>query len=206
MRPELTAAFVAPFVAGLFGLIPLMVQIATSRAQRRDRMTRLDHLRAELELLERLHTLKGKISATDEAAKSRTDLAISDALSNLWDQYNKLSELEPSTVVGGKEPSSQQLSFLRRTFLLYRPNTTSGWISHTLFYMFAILFVFMVILAVALVVEVGMSAFLTVLFIYVIPVGFVLLIAQRRARRNAARPEAQPEEPNACPAVLRRTP
>src|SRR5215204_4388954 len=139
MRPELTAAFVASFVAGLFGLVPLMVQIASTRAQRRDRMTRLNHLRAELELLERLHTLEGKVSATDEAAKPRTSLVISDALSNLWDQYNQLSEIAPSTVVGGKEPSPRQLSFLRRVFLLYNPRTTLGWILHTLFYTCAII-------------------------------------------------------------------
>src|SRR5215204_3725454 len=141
MRPELAAAFVTPFVAGLFGLIPLMVQIATTRAQRRDRMTRLNQLRAELELLERLHTLEGKVSAQDEAAKPRTNLVISEALSKLLDQYNKLSEIAPSTVVGGKEHSSRQLSFLRRAFLLYNPHTTSGWILHTLFYMCAIIFV-----------------------------------------------------------------
>jgi hypothetical protein len=196
MRPELTAAFVASFVAGLFGLVPLMVQIATTRAQRRDRMTRLNHLRAELELLERLHTLQGKVSATDEAAKPRTNLAISDALSNLWDQYNKLSEIAPSAVVGGKEPSSQQLSFLRRMFLLYTPHTSSGWILHTLFYMFAIFFVLVVFLTVGLAVEVGMGAFLTSMIVYVIPASFLLLITQRRARRNAAHNAAQPEEPD----------
>jgi len=38
MRPELAVAF----VAGFFGLIPLMVQIVTTRTQRRDRMTRLN--------------------------------------------------------------------------------------------------------------------------------------------------------------------
>jgi len=78
MRSELAAAFVAasvaPFVAGLFGLIPLMVQIATSRAQRRDRIYRLNQLQAELELLERLHALQAEVSTRDEATKPQTDL------------------------------------------------------------------------------------------------------------------------------------
>ena len=78
MRPELAAPFVAPFVAGLFGLVPLMVQIATARAQRRDRMTRLNQLQAELEFLERLHALEGKVGAQDETAAPRTDLAMSE--------------------------------------------------------------------------------------------------------------------------------
>jgi hypothetical protein len=193
MRPELAAVF----VAGLFGLIPLMVQIATTRAQRRDRMTRLNHLRAELELLERLHTLQGKVSATDEAAKPQTNLVISAALSTIWDQYNKLSEIAPSPVVGGKQPSAQQISFLRRTFLLYTPHTTSGWIWHTLFYMLAIIFGFMVFFAVAIGVEAGMGAFFTFMFVYGTPVGIALLIIQRRARRTAAHNAAQSKEPDA---------
>ena len=94
MRPELAVAF----VAGLFGLIPLMVQIASTRAQRRDRMTRLNHLRAEQELLERLHTLQGKVSARDEAAKPQTKLVISDSLSKLLDQYNELAEIAPPAI------------------------------------------------------------------------------------------------------------
>ena len=196
MRPELAAALVAPFVAGLFGLIPLMVQIATSRAQRRDRMTRLNHLRAELELLERLHTLQGEVSATDEAAKPRTNLVINDALSNLWDQYNNLSELEPSTVVGGKEPSSQ-LSFLRRAFLLYTPHTTSGWILHTLFYMLAIVFGFLLIMGVGLSIGGFFGPGLGIMAVYGPPLGIALFIIQRRARHNAAHNAAQPEESNA---------
>jgi hypothetical protein len=97
MRTELAVAI----VAGLFGLVPLMVQIVSPRAQRRDRMTRLNQLRAELELLERLHTLQGEVSATDEATKPPTNVVIRDSLSKVLNQYNKLSEIAPSTVVGG---------------------------------------------------------------------------------------------------------
>ena len=89
-------------VAGLFGLVTLMVQIAvqiaTTRVQRRDRMSRLNQLQAELELLERLHTLQGEVSATDEAAKPQTDPVIRDSLSKVLEQYNKLSEFPPSAV------------------------------------------------------------------------------------------------------------
>jgi len=137
MRVEVAVAF----LAGLFGLIPLMVQIATTRAQRRDRMTRLTHLRAELELLERLNTLQGLVSAGDEAAKHQMNVTINNALSNVLGQYNKLSEIAPSAVVGGKRPSPRQLSFLRRALLLYAPNTALGWILHTIFYVFGIIFV-----------------------------------------------------------------
>jgi hypothetical protein len=188
MRPELAVAF----VAGLFGLIPVMVQIASTRAQRRDRMTRLNQLRAELELLERLSTLvEGKVSAGDEAAKPQTNLVISDSLSKLLDQYNKLSEIAPYGVVGAKPPSPRQFSFLRRAFLLYNPRTTSGWILHTLFYMLAIIFVTWFLFA--LIAFVPIPAALLVAALLDIPIGIALLIIQRNAARNAA----QLDEPNA---------
>jgi hypothetical protein len=94
-------------VAGLFGLVPLLLQMATTRAQRRDRITRLNQLRAEMELLERLHNLQGKVGSKDEAAKPQINHVISDSISKILDQYNKLSEPPPSSVVGGKEPSQE---------------------------------------------------------------------------------------------------
>jgi hypothetical protein len=130
MSTELAVAL----VAGLFGLVPLMVQIATTRAQRRDRMSRLNQLKAELELLERLHTLQGEVSATDEAAKPQTDPVIRDSLSKVLKQYNKLSEIPPSAVDSDEASPPRQLSRFRRVFRLYRPRTISGWIVSTLVY------------------------------------------------------------------------
>ncbi len=195
MSKEITVAF----VAGLFGLIPLMVQIVSTRAQRRDRMARLNQLRAELELLERLHTLQGKVGATDEAAKPQTNLVISDALSKLLDQYNQLSEIAPSAISGGKRPSARQLSFLRRAFLLYYPRTTSGWILHTLFYMLAsIVFgTFLALLPSTFAGKFLVGDYLFVFGILFTPIWIALLIIQRLARRNATHNAAQLEEPTA---------
>jgi hypothetical protein len=103
MRSELAAAFVAPFVAGLFGLVPLMVQIATTRAQRRDRMTRLNQLQAELEFLERLHALEGKVSAQDETAKPPTHLAIGDSLERVMNSLRNGSGMRETEIA--REPS-----------------------------------------------------------------------------------------------------
>jgi hypothetical protein len=188
---RIPAEVIVVLVSGSFGLIPVMVQIASTRAQRRDRMTRLNHLRAERELLERPNTLRGQVSAGDEAAKPRTNLIIRNALSNLLDQYNKLSEIAPSAVVGAKRPSPRQLSFLRRAFLLYRPHTISGWILHTLFYIFAIIIAstFLTIVAAPLTFNIDPHHRLEYLpgwAFYAIPGGIVLLIIQRRAQRNAA--------------------
>jgi hypothetical protein len=177
-----------PFVAGLFGLIPLMWQITSTRAQRQDRLTRLNHLRAELELLERLSTLQGRVSVGDEAAKHQIDVTIDNALGNVMGQYNRLSEIAPSkvapaTVGGAKQPAPRQLSFLRRALLLYDPNTALGWLLHTVFYVVGIIFlVFLPLLFLPPYDPIGLlfSAF------FATPFLAVLLIIQRLARRRAA--------------------
>jgi hypothetical protein len=130
------------------------------------------------------------------ATKPRNDLAIGDSLNNLWDQYKKLSELAPSTVFGDKKPSSQR-SLLRRAFLLYTPHTTSGWILHTLFYMLAIIFGFLLLIGVGLAMGGFWDPALGIMAVYGPPLGIALFILQRRARGNAARAVTQPEVPNA---------
>jgi hypothetical protein len=196
MRENTMNALIVTVVAGLFGLVPLMVQIATSRAQQRDRMTRLNQLRAELELLERLHTLQGEVSATDDAAKAQTNRVISDSLRRLLEQYDQLSEIAPPAISGSKQPSPQQLSFLRRAFLLYEPRSISGRILHTLFYMLAsIVPLTLLVLWPSFSREPSpVSEYLFLLFFFT-PLYIVLVIIQRFARRNAAKNAAQVEDP-----------
>jgi hypothetical protein len=184
-------------VGSIFGLIPLIVQISTTRAQRRDRMTRLNHLRAELELLEHMHTLQGKVGAPDEVAKSQTNDVISDSLSRVLEQYNNLAEIAPSTVFGGKPSSPRELSFLRRVFLLYNPRSLLGWIFHTLFYMSTMIFGLDLLLDLPLLFQRGIEEFLSEVASNVFVFGLLSLIFQRLARRNASRNGAQLEEPNA---------
>jgi hypothetical protein len=184
-------------VAGIFGLIPLIVQILTTRAQRTDRMTRLNHLRAELELLEHMHTLQGKVDAPDDVAKPQTNAVISDSLSRVLEQYNNLAEIAPSTVVGGKPPSPRELSFLRRVFLLYNPRTLLGWIFHTLFYISTMIFGLDGLLDLSILFQRGVGEFLSEVASNVLVFGLLSLIFQRLARRNASRNVARLEEPNA---------
>jgi hypothetical protein len=143
----MSAELAVALVAGLFGLVLLMVQIATTRAQRRDRMSRLNQLQAELELLERLHTLQGEVSPTDESAKPQTDPVIRDSLSKVLEQYNKLSEIPSPAVDSDKASPPRQLSLFRRVFLLYRPRSVSGWIRHTIVYVIASYVVMVLVLA-----------------------------------------------------------
>ena len=115
------------------------------------------------------------------------------------DQYNKLSEIAPPAVGGRKQPFARQLTFLSRAFLLHNPQTTLGWILHTLFYKLAIvsavtlLFVF----GAGIDMRQGFANILVSMLIFWTPFGIVLLVLQRLARRNAVRDAAQLEQPNA---------
>jgi len=183
---ELTVAL----VAGLFGLVPIMVQIATTIAQRRDKATRLNHLRAELEFLERLNTLHAQFGAGDEDAQRRVNTRISSAVSNLLDQYSTLVETERTAVVGRKPPYHPKPSFFRRAFLLYSPNTAVGWVLHTFFYMFGLVFVTWSLFALVGGSSGGYDALdLAVWALLATPLIIVLLIVRRLARRNAAQLE-----------------
>jgi hypothetical protein len=129
-------------VAGLeFGLVPAMLQITATMLQRRDKATRLNNPRAELEFLERLNTLHTQFVAGDEDAQRQASIRISEAVTNLLEQYSTLVERDRAAVDGGKPPSQVQPPFFRRVFLLYWPDTTAGRVLHTAFYMLGLVFV-----------------------------------------------------------------
>jgi len=92
--------------------------------------------------------------------------------------------------LGGKPPHPRQLSLLRRTFLLYNPHTRSGWILHTLFYMFGLVFVTWSLFAIVGASPGGYSASdMGVWALIATPLVIVLLIIRHLARRNAAQLE-----------------
>ena len=91
MRTEVVVAL----LAGLFGLAPIMLQVATARAQRKDKSTRLNNLRAELEFLERLGALHEQVVAGDDPARLQTKVKISDAASGLLDGHFRRRTAHP---------------------------------------------------------------------------------------------------------------
>jgi hypothetical protein len=164
-----------------------MLQIATAIAQRRDRMTRLNRLRAELEFLERLNTLHTEFVARDKDAQNQVNTRISSAVSNLLDEYSTLIETDCPAVVGSKPPSQQKPAVFRRLFLLYSPSTTPGWVLHTVFYMVGLVFVTWTLFFLVGGSAGGFdSADVTVYAVIGTPLVIVLLVIRGLARRNAA--------------------
>jgi hypothetical protein len=140
---------VVALLAGLFGLVPVMVQVITARAQRRDANTRLNNLRTELEFLERLSALQEKLGAAgdDDTPQPLMQSRIRAAVSSLLERYDALPESVPS--LAGAKPFPRRfpkrLPLLRRAFLLYKPETPLGWLLHTLFYTLTIVLITLLI-------------------------------------------------------------
>src|SRR5215212_4409792 len=117
-----------------------MVQWLTTKAQRRDRSSRLNTLLAELEFLERASALQEKDRAGDEPGQLQGTLRVENAIRDLLDRYNELPKTVPSVTApstgGAEQPSVEELSFFKRMLLLYTPDTKLGWVWHSLFYVF----------------------------------------------------------------------
>jgi hypothetical protein len=75
-------------------------------------MSRLNQLRAELELLERLHTLQGQVSATETKPQSPKQISLSAThYANFWSNTTNWPKSRPllllvvSSLLGNNSPS-----------------------------------------------------------------------------------------------------
>jgi hypothetical protein len=202
-------------VAGTFGLIPIILQWIATYSQRRDRIHRLDNLRAELEFLERLSAFQGKIGDGENPIQSETKLRVENAVSDLLDQYSALPKDIPSAPAVPSRPSTEQPSterpsaerpppppveqhsLFRRVFLLYQPETPLGWVWHTLFYILMSIFLTLLIsdfFNPTYDPETGANEFWYLLFGLAFLEGIPLLVLQRLARYEARKSQL-PDSP-----------
>lgn len=179
-------------LAGMFGLAPIMLQVATARAQRKDKTARPNHLRAELEFLERLGTLHEQVVTREDPARLQTKARIGEAANNLLDEYKALPRATGPSLEGARrssEQTSKQFSIFRRMFLIYAPETLVGWVLHTLFYVLALILISLTLLG-TVGTEQGLAGgLLTSLAVWGVIVGIPLLIVQRLARRYGDQPK-----------------
>ena len=107
-------------IAGLFGLMPWLVQWLGSRSQDRRHATRVRHLKDELEFLEKLAALR-----SDPAA-------VQPAIARLAARYEALAEEHGDVQGAARGPS--QYSRLRRALLAFPPHSPWGWIVQSGYY------------------------------------------------------------------------
>jgi hypothetical protein len=114
-------------IAGLFGLLPALMQFLSQRASARSHNNHIARLMSELEFLER-------VSSLSKGAESPR-LDVNQDAARILGEYRALREGE------AKAKAAQgpvKVSFVRRLLLLFTPPTATGWVLHTVFYVLLI--------------------------------------------------------------------
>ncbi|WNO08128.1 hypothetical protein [Teredinibacter sp. KSP-S5-2] len=113
-------------IAGLFGLLPIIIQMLNERSRRRSATFRLDRLIKEIEFLEAY----GRV--TESYGEAQNPGLMSADLLSVREEYKQIRfDLEKST-------AKSSISWWQRLFLLFRPLSTKGWVVHTAFYFLVI--------------------------------------------------------------------
>lgn len=115
-------------IAGLFGLVPALIQWLVRRSQARSRDARVQRLKAELELLEKCLLLSRETS--DAGLKVLSEQSLQEGIERVVAEYREWGH--PRAPAEPEKPG--RILWLRRWFLLYRPRSLAGWIIHSLYY------------------------------------------------------------------------
>ena len=126
-------------VAGLLGLLPVLFQWLSARSAARSRNKRIELLSEELKFLEQWVALSGAGLAEGQTQQGapparviQTDLAV------VLTEYRSLRETELE-----HHARPEDVSLIRKVFLLFRPTTGMGWLIHTSFYFLTITMIVM---------------------------------------------------------------
>ena len=118
-------------VAGLIGIVPALLQWLSARNKVKSKEHDLYKLSNELEFLERLAKFtQERDTETAEQGKNEFAKSIAAEVERLFYQYKLLQNLESEVVA-----KPVKLSLIRRSTLLYQPQSIRGWVVHTIFYM-----------------------------------------------------------------------
>jgi hypothetical protein len=122
---------VIAIITGLAGLIPLIVQALSNRAQRKSHGHRLASLAAELEFLEKWTSLLKEYQPDRLIQQADpTGTAVVSDLENILGQFQSLRAVKETH----KEKPIPEVPLLRRVLLLFLPVSVKGWIYHSIFY------------------------------------------------------------------------
>jgi len=169
-------------VAGLFGLLPVLLQWLSARGAAKSRNTRITLLSEELQFLERWVNLSRVGLGEGQTQPGGTlSQAVQADLAQILAEYRSLREQELKS-----HARPESVSFGRRALLLFRPSTGRGWLIHTTFY-------FLTIFALAIIVsdyqsptfdpETGENEFKYLLIGLFVIFGPILFLLRRAALR-----------------------
>lgn len=168
-------------VAGLFGMVPVLVKWLVDRGAARGRHNRIQRLSTELDFLERWIKLSGEGQNQGDLQVAPPSQAVQADLTSILEEYRFLKEQELTEHV-----SPAKVSFARQAMLMFRPFTGRAWLIHTVFY-------FLIIFAVAMIVadlqaptydpDTGENEFKYLLIGILVILGPPLVLLQRAAVR-----------------------
>jgi len=169
-------------IAGLFGLIPVILQWLSGRRKTRSYEHKLSTLSKELELLEKLISVCNLGTENDDYQGSNDAVKrYKEEAERIFVEYKSLQENDLE-----QKPAPFEISFIRRAFLLFLPVTTMGWLLHTLFY-FLMTFMLVMILpeweSPTIDPETGENQFTSLLIGLAVIFGPIFIILQRSAIR-----------------------
>ena len=164
-------------VAGLFGILPAFLQWLSARNTAKSKEHNLHKLSNELEFLERLVKFAQEYGTeTDDKEKNKLSKSIPDEVERIFYQYKLLQNLKSEVA---EKPV--EISLLRRSTLLYQPQSISGWSVHTIFYMLFIFSIAVILGNLDMLEEDG--DFFDMILGMIVIFGPIFLILQRIATR-----------------------
>ena len=137
---ELLEKLLMAVVAGLFGLVPVIVQLVSARSQSKSRSNHITRLSTELEFLNKLSELSRTHAGVLPAERAAQPLDVQPDLSNLLLDYRKVRQGPVPVRAPDTAPS-----FAARALLLFVPPTAAGWAIHSAFYFLVISATFAVV-------------------------------------------------------------
>jgi len=161
---KIVSAGIPALVAGLFGLLPILIQRISERSKAKSKQHKISKLANELEFLKQWVNLYLEGIGKPEEQTEKSSQVLQPDLDRILTEYRSLKEEEDKEAQKVLEASAE-VSLARRVLLLYRPISGMAWVVHTIFYI-------LVLFVTALLVTGGIDVTQDVLK----PSGFMMLV------------------------------
>ena len=132
-------------IVGLIGLVPVLLQSLSNKRREKGFSSQLKKLQDELGFLEKWKTFSSTVHETKDQYNETANKIIGESLHSILEQYKTLNEEESKFKQEKDVTDVKQISLIRRLFLLFLPQSFTGWILHSFFYFLVIFSTVMII-------------------------------------------------------------
>ena len=122
---------VIPILAALIGVFPALLKTISDRARTARKAKLLQELKSQIEIVETW--LKASNIVSSKSSGSEPYIVAEEKLRQLCKDFMNLSESDKSS----RDAKADEVGFIRRMLLVFWPQSITGWILHTAFYIVA---------------------------------------------------------------------